>query len=113
MTDFSEILDGTTTPKTESSGVSSISWGALSATLTGGTFVYEQNTSDTPVGTVTGGALEIKATVATGEYSGFGFYFGPNWDSHSQDSAHDGRTSKMGSSRGAHSPLRSMSSYKH
>jgi len=87
MTDFSEILDGTTTPKTASSGVSSISWGDKSATLTGGTFVYEQNTSDTPVGIVTGGALEIKATVATGEYSGFGFYFGPNCGSDASDYA--------------------------
>jgi hypothetical protein len=74
MTNFSEVTDGTVTP----TDVSSISWGDPSATLTGGTFVYDQNPPDAPTGTVTGGALDIAATVTAGEYAGFGFYFGPN-----------------------------------
>jgi hypothetical protein len=69
MTDFSEITEGTTM-------ASSIAWGSKG--LTGGTFTYQQDTGDTPVGTVTGGALNIAATVAAGHYAGVGLYFGPN-----------------------------------
>ncbi len=74
MTDFSEIADGSST-----FGGAQLKWGT-SKSLTGGTFVYGQDSAgaDTPLGTITGGALNITATIASGHYGGFGFYFGPN-----------------------------------
>ena len=74
MTDFSEFTTGTSTP----TPTSSLSWGDPKKTLTGGTFTYQQNTSDAPTGTVTSGGLEITASIAAGDYNGIGFYFGPN-----------------------------------
>ena len=74
MSDFSEIADGSSTY-----AGASLKWGTASS-LTGGTFVYGQDTAgaDTPLGTVTGGALNITASIAASHYGGFGFYFGPN-----------------------------------
>jgi hypothetical protein len=74
MTNFSEIADGSST-----SGGTQLKWGT-SKSLTGGTFVYGQDSTgaDTPLGTITGGALNITANVASGHYGGIGFYFGPN-----------------------------------
>jgi len=75
MTDFSELADGSST-----SGGAQLKWGKASKSLTGGTFVYGQDTAgaDSPLGTVASGALSITASVASGHYGGFGFYFGPN-----------------------------------
>ena len=74
MTDFSEIADGASTY-----AGASLKWGTATS-LTGGTFVYGQDTAgaDTPLGTITGGALNITASIAASHYGGFGFYFGPN-----------------------------------
>ena len=75
MTDFSELADGAST-----SGGAQLKWGKASASLTGGTFVYGQDAAgaDSPLGTISSGALNITASVAGGHYGGFGFYFGPN-----------------------------------
>jgi hypothetical protein len=75
MTDFSELAEGAST-----AGGAQLKWGKASKSLTGGTFVYGQDTAgaDSPLGTVTSGALNITASVASGHYGGFGFYFGPN-----------------------------------
>ncbi len=74
MTNFSEITIGSTA----TTASENLSWGDSSKTLTGGTFVYDDVASDAPTGTVVSGGLEIKASIAAGDYSGFGFYFGPN-----------------------------------
>jgi hypothetical protein len=76
MTNFTEQTVGTTL-------ASSMSWGDGSATLTGGTFTYQQDTADAPTATVTADSagnngLTITASVAAEHYSGIGFYFGPN-----------------------------------
>lgn len=72
MTDFSEVSDGTVV----NTDNQKFSWGTNG--LTGGTFVYTQDATDAPTGTITGGALHLTATVAATHYDGFGFYFGPN-----------------------------------
>ena len=76
MTDFTEETVGTTL-------ASSMAWGDSAATLTGGTFTYQQDTADAPTATITADsagnkALNITASVAADHYSGIGFYFGPN-----------------------------------
>src|SRR5664280_1999306 len=74
MTDFSTMAEGTTITST----APNMNWGDSSKTLTGGTFIYTQDATDAPTGTVTNGALVVTASIAASHYSGFGFYFGPN-----------------------------------
>jgi len=72
MTDFSTQTEG----QQATIDTPSISWGT-STTLTGGTFLYHQEASDAPTGTITSGTLHLTATIAATHYNGFGFYFGP------------------------------------
>ncbi len=73
MTDFSEQTEGATADLTSKD----VKWGT-STSLTGGTFIYQQEDADAPTGKVESGELHITATIAATHYNGFGFYFGPN-----------------------------------
>ena len=76
MTDFSDLTDGTTWSSGDKKG-----W---ASDILGGTFHY-QATDGVPLDvTITNGGANLAATIAPGDYTGFGFYFDTNdflcWD---------------------------------
>ena len=86
ITNFSEVTEGTSFGYSGgATTATNISWGT-STTLTGGTFFYVPNESDgvTPIASdgisasITGGAAVLTASIAVGDYTGFGLYFGPD-----------------------------------
>ncbi len=85
ITNFSEVAAGPSYGYAGSTTATNFSWGT-STTLTGGTFFYVPNeadgvtpkTSDGITVAIANGAAVLTANIPVGDYSGFGFYFGPD-----------------------------------